>query len=453
MDGRLIKVFDPLPPPWDLGWPPTLTFVQPEMERLLRAALARRDNVTLMLGQTVEGFEDLGSHVSVDIADPDGGTTQTVAGDFLIGCDGANSDIRTALGFGLEDYGFDENWLVVDAHLIRDTQLPTKATQYCWPSRPATLIIGPGSLRRWELKIMPNETPEEFKDEARVREAMSAYVDTDAIEIWRSATYRFNARVGIQWRKGRVLLAGDAVHQTPPFLGQGLCAGMRDAANLAWKLVHIRRSGYNDALLESYQEERRPHVGTVIAHAKDFGAVIGELDLARARQRDAELSAQLAAGEMETKRQRFIPDLENGIIDREPGGAEPAGLAGTLMVQPKVVAPDGEEMLLDDYVPMEFLFVSDRLEPQSWMDGEDGLWNQLGGRRVVILAKDAPEPGPAPAGIDVLREVGETMSRWCNDNQGLALLVRPDRYVYAAVADQSQLKAKLSQLAETLLPQ
>ena len=228
---------------------------------------------------------------------------------------------------------------MVDALQQRETAIPAKGTQFCWPWRPATFIPGPGRLRRWELKIMPGETPAEFDDPARVRAVLADHVDADAVEIWRSAAYRFAARVGTEWRKGRVLLAGDAIHQTPPFLGQGLGSGIRDAANLAWKLVHIRRTGFNAALLDSYRDERRPHVVTVVEAAKKFGRIVGELDMDKARARDAELEAALKAGRMETRRQKFVPDLETGILDPEPGVPWADQVAGKLMVQPEAYAP------------------------------------------------------------------------------------------------------------------
>jgi len=452
MDGQIIKKFDPLPPPFDLGWPPTLNFVQPEMERILRDALDRRNNVTLRYGQRVDTFEERGDSVSVTVSDLETGTKEDFSADHLIGCDGANSDIRTALGFGLEDYGFDEDWLVVDAHQIAETKLPDKTTQYCWPSRPATFLVGPGTLRRWELKIMPGETPEMFEDADAVRAVMTPYVDMDAFEIWRSATYRFNARVALQWRKGRVILAGDSVHQTPPFLGQGLCAGVRDAANLAWKLAHMKRTGFNEALLDTYQEERRPHVGTLIAHAKDFGAIIGELDEAKARQRDAELTAQLSSGQMETKRQKFIPDLEGGIIDRQTMCSGMTDVAGTLMIQPSVRCPDAVERLMDDVLPMAFLFVTETAEQQSWMEGREDIWQRLGGHSLVILAQDAIASPQGIARYDTLPETGDRLARWRKETGVTAMLVRPDRYIYASVADRSDLQSKLDRLALRLLP-
>ncbi|MEQ8698380.1 MAG: bifunctional 3-(3-hydroxy-phenyl)propionate/3-hydroxycinnamic acid hydroxylase [Bauldia litoralis] len=456
IDGEIIKVFDPLPPPWDLGWPPTLNFIQPEMERLLREALAARESATMLMGWSVESFRDEGDEVMVEVANPGTGQRRTVAGDFLIGCDGANSPVREALGLALEDYGFDENWLVVDAHQQRETALPAKTTQYCWPARPATFLVGPGTLRRWELKIMPGETPEEFQDEARVRAVLAPYVDVDAFEIWRSAAYRFAARVGVRWRKGRVLLAGDAVHQTPPFLGQGLCTGVRDAANLAWKLVHIHRFGFSEALLDSYQAERRPHTATVIRHAKDFGAIIGELDEAKARARDMELSAELAAGRVQTKRQGFIPPLADGIIDpvaEGEGGAGPDGappLAGALMAQPRVVRPDGGTCLLDDHAPMDFLYVTGSRAEQAWMAPHAERWRALGGRRLVISETETPEVAPSPTGVEVLGDAEGAYARWRKRTGGQAVLVRPDRYVYASVPDEAGLAASLDRLTAML---
>ena len=457
LENQVIKLFDPLPPPWDLGWPPTFTFVQPEMERLLREALARRETVTLMLGRSVEGFRDTGDGVEVDILDTESGETQTVTGDFLVGCDGANSGVRRALGLPLDDLGFDENWLVVDTLLQRETAIPAKGTQFCRPWRPATFIPGPGRLRRWELRILPGEMPAEFDDPARVRAVLADHVDVDAVEIWRSATYRFAARVGREWRKGRVILAGDAVHQTPPFLGQGLCSGIRDAANLAWKLVHIKRCGFNAALLDSYRDERRPHVVAVVAAAKEFGEIVGELDMEKARARDATLTADLAAGRMETRRQKFVPDLEAGILHFEAGAPREDQIAGALMPQPEVYAPDGSKRLLDDLVPMEWLYVTTGMEAQEWMEGMESFWNGIGGRRIVILPDSAQLPSNEapdscstfPPGL-VRHETDGRFARWCNRVGLAAVLVRPDRYIYAGGRKRIDLKASLRILAEKI---
>src|SRR5262249_21154284 len=249
----------------------------------------------------------------------------------------------------LEDLAFDEWWLVVDVRLVRDAALPAKCVQYCWPSRPSTFVLGPGNLRRWEIKLLPGESPEEFGQPDNVKRQLARFVDPDAIEIWRSAVYRFHALLAERWRERRVFLLGDACHQTPPFLGQGMCARIRDAANLAWKLALVLRDGASDALLDSYQRERAPHRRPPVRTAKEFGQIIGELDADAARERDQRLRGQLERGEAETIRQRYIPDLAAGVIDDRNGTKG----AGTLFVQPRV--RQGGGALLDDVLPFCFL--------------------------------------------------------------------------------------------------
>jgi 3-(3-hydroxy-phenyl)propionate hydroxylase len=164
-----------------------------------------------------------------------------------------------------------------------------------------------------------------------VRKVLATFVDVDAVELWRIAVYRFHALVAKRWKDGRVFLMGDAAHQMPPFLGQGLCAGIRDALNLAWKLDAVLRCGLDEHLLDSYGEEREPHVRTVVAHARAFGLIIGELDPDAALARDQQLGEELAAGRSETVRQKFIPDLTSGLVARDANG-QPLEGAGTLIV-------------------------------------------------------------------------------------------------------------------------
>jgi len=214
----------------------------------------------------------------------------------------------------------------------------------------------------------------------------------------------------------------------------------------------MKRTGFNEALLETYQEERRPHVGTLIAHAKDFGAIIGELDEAKARERDAELTAQLSSGQMETKRQKFIPDLEGGIIDRSNIRPEMTDIAGTLMIQPTVRCPDAVERLMDDVVPMVFLFVTETADQQSWMEGREDLWQRLGGCGLVVPAQDAIADLTDTARYETLPETGDRLARWREETGVTAMLVRPDRYIYASVADRTDLLSKLDRLALRMLP-
>ena len=434
VDNQVIKIFNPLPPPFPLGWPPAITFVQPEMEGILRNGLKRFAAVQEFLGHDARVVAQRDGAISVALEPFEDQAHAPAPGlitaKYVIACDGANSPVREQFKMGLEDLGFNEWWLVLDAHGRDMAKLPARAHQYCWPSRPGTHIIGPGKLRRWEIKLLPGETPDDFQSEASVRKVLSAFIDPDAVDIWRSAVYQFHAVVADRWREGNIFLGGDAAHRTPPFLGQGLCAGLRDAYNLAWKFVQVERQGAADALLDTYRMERRPHVKTVVAHAKEFGLIIGELDEAKARERDARLEGELKSGKAETIRSRFIPDLTDGLLARQGKGqgAPPAKLAGTLFVQPKTYDKAGVEKFLDDVASRGFLLVA-QTDISGDLPQDARAWLQRLDGQIVVLA-----PGDQPArqsgGVLFLSETDGLFSDWCARNGVSAALVRPDRYVF-----------------------
>jgi 3-(3-hydroxy-phenyl)propionate hydroxylase len=301
-------------------------------------------------------------------------------------------------------------------------------TQYCWPSRPASAITGPRDLRRWELKILPHERPEEFQDQGRVREVLRDFVDIDAIELWRSAVYRFHALVADRWSQGRIFLLGDCAHQMPPFLGQGMCAGIRDAANLIWKLLLVEKAGVSPALLRSYQEERKVHVKNVVAQAKDLGLIIGELDLEAAKKRDARLRAERARSGGDPLRHRLIPPLAGGLIDCDERG-QPRGAAGSLFPQPTVATSDGRTALLDDVLPPVFLVVSRTIDAQSALSERAlATLRRIGAIRVVLRSPEDPEF--AQEGVVTLVAQDKLYQQWLGETGTTAAVVRPDRYIY-----------------------
>ena len=445
VDRDVIRIYDPQPPPHPLGWPPSGTFVQPAVEAALRACVARSGQADIFLATRAVAFTPHDDGVEVTLRGPHSEPDRVVSARYLLGCDGANSFVRKQLGIGHEDLAFDEWWMVVDVRLTRPVDLPHKCMQYCWPARPATFIVGPGNLRRWEIKLLPGEAPEDFDAPHNVRKQLARFVDPDAIEIWRSAVYRFHALVAERWRAGRVFLLGDACHQTPPFMGQGMCAGIRDAANLAWKLALVRRAGAHDSLLDTYEVERKPHVETLVGFAKKAGEVIGELDVDAALARDAMLRGQLARGEQETVRQRFIPNLTTGVLD-----AASPDVAGTLFVQPRVHADaqDGAQLgtgdpLLDDVVAPRFLLVTATAQAQAWLTPQAlGLWRRIGGERVVIGGQTDPTAG----GIHHLAERGDLFAGWMRRHGATAVVVRPDRYVYGTASDRGALNRMMESL-------
>ena len=441
VDGDIIKIFDPMPPPYPLGWIPNATFVQPDAEKALREKLAEYDNVEVFLSATGLSLAQDQTSVSLSVRRDDGNEFSLRAR-YLVGCDGANSFVRGQIGGGLEDLAFDEWWMVVDTLTSEPGKRPAKAFQYCQPSRPGTFVPGPGNLRRWEIKLLPGEDPEAFGAPDNVMRLLEGFTDTSDLTIWRSAVYRFHALLGERWRDRRVLLMGDAVHQTPPFLGQGLCAGIRDAANLAWKLALVLRGDAGDGLLDSYEIERKPHVRAVVASAKEFGTIIGELNPVAAEARDARLRADLRSGKAVTVRQRFIPDLTSGLI------APDTKLAGRLFVQPRVRGVDGTVRRLDDLLKVEFAIVSATPEAMAWLS--EGLlagWHQLGGERVVISASGEPSDR---GGILTVVEGDTLFADWMRQNAVAAVIVRPDRYVNGGAENAAQLNMLIGHLMQNL---
>ncbi len=444
VENELIKLFDPQPPPYALGWPSTIMFVQPILEKLLRQSFAKKKNVKFFSGFEVVDLHEDKTGVKVEIKSVNNPKKTSLESNYLIGCDGANSTVRSKINIGMEDHKFDESWIVVDAHLIKKTKLPKKTTQYCWPSRPATFVVGPGKLRRWEIKILPNEKRSKFNSEENVLEVLKNYVDVKALNIWRSSTYHHKVVVAKQWQKGKVFLAGDAAHQTPPFLGQGLCTGIRDAFNLSWKIIHLFKYNLRVSALNSYQQERKPHATKVIKHAKEFGLIIGEMDIEKAKLRDKKLRAQLINGKMETTRQKFIPDLGSGVLYKKNSLFN--HLVGGLFVQPMVKNLKSKETLLDDILPMKFLYVTSDFNEQKWMDQFHNEWSKIGGLRVNIKKESHKNNNNIHRSIINLEETDGFFSKWKTENNVVAVIVRPDRYIFGVINSQNDLENNIKQI-------
>ena len=268
-DGRTLMIRRGIDGPGPHGWAGNWYFHQPILEGVLREGLKRFANVRVHLGHEVASVDDLDAR-------------------YVVGCDGARSLVRQAIGSRHLDLGLHQPWLVVD--LLCDPTsprvkaLPDYTVQLCDPMRPMTVVNVGGDRRRWEIMLMPRDDPAQLTDPDVFWPMMTRWLGPDDARLERAAVYTFHSVVQEGWRKGHLLLAGDACHQTPPFLGQGMCAGMRDAANLAWKLVAIVKDDAPDTLLDTYESERLPHVRTFIDLAVRLGAVLQETDPRRRRR-------------------------------------------------------------------------------------------------------------------------------------------------------------------------
>lgn len=436
-DGVLLRRFESPAEPYPLAWPPYLTFIQPELERALRANGKRFPNLTLRTGTELVGLENPDRPVLI-LQDKVSGERSTRSPRYVVGCDGAASFVRHRLGVALEDLDFDEPWLVVDM-ILEDghAALPETNVQFCDPARPHTYVCGPNRLRRWEFMILPGENPAEINRPERIWQLLSPWLRPDQATLWRSATYNFHALVAERWRVGSVFLAGDAGHMTPPFLAQGMVQGIKDAANLAWKLAYVT-GGASERLLDTYEAERRPFIREVIEVTKRLGKVICELDPDKARARDAEMVAAMQAGHGVQIRQNLFPPIRHGLVSDGIDGSSTAG-AGEPCPQPWVVGPFGR-MRLDDALPPGFqlLIVGDMAASPNLLDKarETGV-------AVHRVAQESSYPS-------LLVEEDHVLADWLTSKGARAVLVRPDHVVFGTAADAGEAEQLVGRLQAML---
>ncbi|WP_298400216.1 bifunctional 3-(3-hydroxy-phenyl)propionate/3-hydroxycinnamic acid hydroxylase [Sphingobium sp.] len=379
------------------SWSNDYFFYQPELEDHLRDALNRFTNVTVQLGVAFEGLEQNGDGVTLRLS---GGRVEQAR--YVIACDGARSAVRKALGVKLDDLDFEEPWLVVDAQVDgpvrfpdlwgvpQDADLQNLSVMMCDPKRPATIVPGRGRHRRWEFMLLPGEDDQAMMAPQAVAALVEPYLSGVPHKVMRAATYRFHGLIAERWRQGGVFLAGDAAHQTPPFFGQGMCHGLRDAANLAWKLDMVLKGKAHDGLLDSYQPERDPHVRAVISAAVGAGRYICMLDPEAAAERDARMREAAKSVQHGTAAD-LIPAIATGIVAAGTAGA------GERFIQPRV-----GDCLLDDVT--------------------GGGWR---------LFTRAPIDGGDVTMIDVAALDDEgAIAYWLADRKAQAVLVRPDHYVF-----------------------
>lgn len=253
------------------GHPKLVTFYQPDLERALRRKAEAFDVVSTSTSTEMLGFVDDGEQVRVTMRHPDGRETE-VSARYLVGADGAGSPVRKAIGQEFDGKTYAEDWLIVDARAAPGAF--DHVEFICDPRRPTPHMVAPGGRVRWEFMLRPGETREEMERDDVIQRLLAPWAEAGELQIERKAVYRFHARSCERYSRGRVFLAGDAAHITPPFVGQGLVAGLRDAANLAWKLAWVVQGRAAPAILESYDQERRPHATQMIALATFMGQLV-----------------------------------------------------------------------------------------------------------------------------------------------------------------------------------
>jgi 2-polyprenyl-6-methoxyphenol hydroxylase-like FAD-dependent oxidoreductase len=392
------------------GWPPSSMFNQPALEALLDERA--RELSTIVVRRGVE---------AVGLAQDDDGVTILARGSseadlrvrcrYAIGCDGANSTVRRLLDTPTTDLGYFYDWLIVDVVLDEPRVFDPINLQVCDPSRPTTVVSGGPGRRRWEFMRLPDEAPEDLNDIDAAWKLLADWdVTPDNAVLERHAVYTFSARHADWWRRGRVLLAGDAAHLMPPFAGQGMCAGIRDAANLAWKLDLVLERRGDDTVLDSYTEERLPHARAVIDLSIALGKIICVPDPAEAALRDEMMSAGVTDGATAIP---ALPPIAGALLPAD----DP--VAGHVFPQGMVVL-NGERRRFDDAYGVGWRLVTitaDRLdlEPDlaKWFDGEHG--------KVVAVPSEVDLDGVYAA--------------WFADHHCTWALQRPDFHVHGVALD------------------
>lgn len=424
--GQLIRRIDAVPPPFPLGYTPTMVFTQPAVEAILRKHAASFSSVTVLLGAEVSALAQTPSETHVTLRDEET-NERVVSACYVIGCDGASSTVRRLLDVKLHDLGFDEPWLVVDVRVNPEglAKLPLTAAQYCNPTRPTTYIVGPGNHRRWEVMLLDGEDPREIEKEENVWRLLEPWLSPADGELWRASSYRFHALITKQWRQGRVFLAGDAAHQQPPFIGQGMCQGIRDVTNLAWKLAAVISREAGDGLLDTYGEERGQHVLTLTSRIKAIGHHICERDPEAARARDDSLIAQGGGKAPTVTRQEIVPPLQTGLLSAKEHAAN-----GNLFPQPWILSP-GAPRRLDEITGHRWsLFLDRRRVP-------GGPFEQTAMQSFVI-------------GGDGLAEQDGIVANWFDTYNCLGVIVRPDHYVYGTVGSLEDIPVEVAHLQQRL---
>jgi 3-(3-hydroxy-phenyl)propionate hydroxylase len=411
------------------GHPMLVSFYQPELEAALRRRLAEYPSVEVRLGVELQGFVSDGRCVQATLKDGTGVARQ-VRARYLVGADGAGSLVRRALGLDFEGRTFAQDWLIVDA---RDVPSPIDHVEFlCDPRRPTPRMVAPGGRQRWEFMLLPGEQAAEMEQPERVRALLAPWCRVDEVGIERTAVYRFHAREARHFSKGRCFLVGDAAHITPPFAGQGLVAGLRDAANLAWKLAWVTQGRADESVLDSYDRERRPHARKIINLARFLGMLV------MPRNRLAALAIHgliravrlLPAGRAAFDDLKIKPPqvFDEGLFWRDRHARRL--LAGSMLPQGWVRAGDGgPPQLSDDALGVQWSLIGFGVDPAAYLDTAlIGRWDRLGGTLWQWCHRgQAQHLAPGDRRLEALDD--SVLPRLAP--VGWVAIVRPDRCVMA----------------------
>jgi 3-(3-hydroxy-phenyl)propionate hydroxylase len=433
------------------GWYKRNVFSQPRAEAALRRGLDRFAHVRLMLGAEVRELVQDAHGVTLSLA---GG--REVRADYVIAADGGRSPIRTQLGIPFEGSTHPRKWVVIDC--ANDPLDAPYTALHCDPRRPYVCAHMPDDYRRWEFMLFPGEDAEQMLAPDRVADLLRHHVaGPGAVEVIRARVYTHHSRMAARFVEGRVALAGDAAHLMPPWAGQGLNTGLRDATNLCWKLAAIVTGQAHPSLLSTYDLERRPHAQAMVDLSTTLGRILSPTRRPVAVARDWLLRAASVAPAVKrwTVEMRFkpAPFYRRGFVVAEVPGARPP-TAGRMLAQPMVEAPDGARVRLDEVLGPWFAVLGFECDPLAELTaGELDTLERFRPRVVKVIESRAGERHRSRRCVArdtvVVEDVDNDLRPWFQARGRNVALVRPDRYV-AAMTTPAGLGPALTQLAAFL---
>jgi 3-(3-hydroxy-phenyl)propionate hydroxylase len=392
------------------GYPLISTFHQPEFEATLLQGLKRFPCVSIQFQHNVESFQQGATDVVLSVRDSEGNLKTYVCA-YLLACDGAKSSIRRQLGIAMRGSTFAQKWLVVDT--INDTDPTAAAVFFCNPTRPSVTVPAPHSSRRWEFMLLPGENEDELLLDDNIRLLIRQVGGSPNPQIRRRQIYTFHAAIAETFSKDRVFLLGDAAHLMPPFGGQGMNCGLRDAHNLSWKLQKVIQGKAGPALLETYNQESQKYVGDLIRFSKFLGTIIMPMSKIRAFLRDSvfftlntipPIRKYLSQGGIKPQTR-----YKKGFLYVDGSRANKT-LAGMMLPQPKIKTSQGQTTLLDNVLGQDFALLSlGHKSEEAFASLNADPWQRLGAQFISI--ENEIEGLPA-------------------NQRDLFVLVRPDRYIY-----------------------
>jgi len=430
----------------DFGWSRRNAFIQPLVDAELLGGLTRFDHVDVKFSHTLLGYVDDADGVTatVELAD---GSQKTIRAKYLVGCDGGRSITRKSMGVSFDGQSSPTRFLVID---LRNDPLGTpNAYLGADPVRPFVSIGLPHGVRRFEFMIFDHETDEQVAEPAFVHQLLARHVpDPAGVDFIRQRVYTLHARIAGAFRKGHVLIAGDAAHLMPVWQGQGFNSGVRDSTNLAWKLTAVLRGLADDALLDTYDTERRDHAKAMTDVSVAMGRILSPTNKAVAGTRDriaAALNLVPAAKKWIAEgRYKPRPRFHAGALVPAVGAAATADPVGSMFPQPRVDTRVKQNVLLDDVLGPWFSVLVWGNDPRRVFDRQSlESLTRLGVRLISIRPTtqlhwdDTPTGDPREdADVTVIADSTGRLKTWFDTHPVGFVVIRPDRYVAAAAVAQ-----------------